>query len=111
MTKSRNVGRGGARKGAGRKRVQPTDLQKFVALYKSFGIECIVNKEKDNSSFITFVEPNPHQDNCLDTVSGKFQSDTILDPSMEDLAESLPAYSQIWFDADSKFTHQKFLIP
>jgi hypothetical protein len=110
MTKSKGIGRGGARKGSGRK-PKYTDLQKFVALYKSFGIECIVNKEKDNNSFIAFVGANPNQDNCFDTVSSKFRSDCIRDPSMEDLAESLPAYSQIHFDADGKFILQEFLLP
>jgi hypothetical protein len=107
MTKSRNIGRGGARKGAGRKRVQPTDLQRFVALYKSFGIECVVNKEHElSNAFITFVESNPHQDNQLETISDCFQSDII-----ETSAGDLFASCDIWFDENGKFLHQDFVIP
>ena len=107
MTKSTGIGRGGARKGAGRKRVQLTDLQKFVALYKSFGIECIVNKEHElSAAFITFVESNPHLDDELETTSDHFQSD-IIKTSAGDLFASC----NIWFDENGRFMHQDFIIP
>lgn len=107
MTKSRGIGRGGARKGSGRKQKQLTDLQKFVALYKSFGIECIVNKEHElSAAFITFVESNPQQDDELETISDRFQSDII-----ETSAGDLFASSDIWFDENGKFMRQEFVIP
>tara|TARA_R110002126_G_scaffold282270_1_gene430553 strand:+ start:1127 stop:1378 length:252 start_codon:yes stop_codon:yes gene_type:complete len=82
-----------------------TDLERFVLLYASFGIICKVEKEVNHC--ITFVEPNPNQDEQIETISDRFQSDTIRIEGMGNLSAS----SQIWFDEHGKFMHQEFLIP
>ncbi len=79
-----------------------TDLKKFIKLYKSFGIKCIVNVKIDSDTSISDIK-NQHiylgdvrfDDGRKGTVSAKF--DGYLD-----------FYSEVIFDEKGKFLSQGF---
>jgi CMP-2-keto-3-deoxyoctulosonic acid synthetase len=70
-----------------------TDLENFVNLYRSFGIECNVNIAKDGTRVIYFERSSIP--NVIETVSDKFHGHTGF-------------FSQITFDAKGKFISQGF---
>lgn len=72
-----------------------TDLERFISVYKSFGIECKVNKV-DGSQYILFVqEYDYNRFSNEETRSYKFDGYSGF-------------YSDIQFDLDGKFIKQGF---
>ncbi len=70
-----------------------SDLEKFVEMYRSFGIECVV-KKKDGFSFIYLcVSDYPFEEKS--TISNK-------------LIGYSDFFSKIKFDKDGKFINQGF---
>lgn len=79
-----------------------THLEKFVALYKEFGIDCKVNKDDDGIFFIVFVQEdeiynqyNPYNDDVEITKSSKFEGYSSF-------------FSDIEFDNNGNFIKQGF---
>lgn len=70
-----------------------TDLQKFIELYKSIGIDLIVNKEENTQEIILFSENINGANNF--TYSEKFEGYSSF-------------YSIITFDLKGKFIKQGF---
>ena len=70
-----------------------TDLENFVALYKSFGINCLVNKYHDGRQFIKLSEDR--EDGDVVTHSKKFTG-------------YYDFYSTVWFTEDGQFIEQGF---
>ncbi|MBT6068585.1 hypothetical protein HOG48_02410, partial [Candidatus Peregrinibacteria bacterium] len=71
-----------------------TDLEKFVELYKGFGVECKVNKTKDGSE-ITLACEGSFSYEEYETASDKF--------------DGYPGFhTDITFDNDGKFIEQGF---
>ncbi len=69
-----------------------TDLQKFVALFRGFGIGLEVRKMEDGNQMIQ-MGASPHDDYC--TNSGKFGG-------------YMGFYTVVYFDAAGKFKEQDF---
>lgn len=72
-----------------------TDLEKFVALYREFGVACKVNPRDDGGSYIVFHESNAWGPEDTDTTWDKFDGYNGF-------------YSKIEFDAEGKFVKQGF---
>lgn len=72
-----------------------TDLEKFVALYLEFGIECKVNPRDGGGWRIVFHESSVYGPEDTDTTSDKFDGYNGF-------------HSRIEFDADGKFVKQGF---
>jgi hypothetical protein len=70
-----------------------TDLERFVDLYKSFGIDCIIDKYK-NITIITFVQPED-----FDVIKGTASNKFLGAPNCN---------CKIVFDNNGKFTSQSF---
>ena len=71
-----------------------TDLEKFVDLYKSFGVECKINQDENTDRlYIVFGESN--YDDGEFTLSDKFKGYCGF-------------YTQIWFTQDGNFLEQGF---
>lgn len=72
-----------------------TDLERFIELYKSFGIECKVNKT-NKDQYILFVQQNDYDKyENRETRSEKFDGYYCF-------------HSDITFDLDGKFIKQGF---
>lgn len=71
-----------------------TDLEKFKELYKSFGIELIVNKNEEKNIFEVFLHEGSYSDKTH-TLSNKFTG-------------YIGFYSFIEFDINEKFIQQGF---
>lgn len=50
-----------------------TDLERFVELYRSFGVECIVNEEADGTREIILSEISTYSEGRKVTTSDKFE--------------------------------------
>ena len=72
-----------------------TDLDRFIKLYKSFGIDCIVFEPDGLIKRIQFQSSSNGNEDENDTVSYKFDGYIYL-------------YSTIDFDMDGKFLEQGF---
>lgn len=71
-----------------------TDLEKFVELYKSFGIECIVNDNKDGNKIIYLGES---------IYSGIADKATAYEKLY-----GYSCYSEVVFDSNGCFLEQGF---
>lgn len=74
-----------------------TDLEKFVDLYKSIGIECVVNNNPDKTKSILL---------CSHTIRSKPEQFTLSNKNL--FIGHLDFYSEITFDKDGKFVNQGF---
>ena len=79
-----------------------TDLQNFIALYKSFGIKCIVNVKIDSDTSISDIK-NQHiylSDMCFKNEQKHTNSDKF--------DGYVDFYSEVIFDEKGKFLSQGF---
>ena len=72
-----------------------TDLEKFIELYRSFGIECKVYEEDGFQVIDLKKAADFHRDTYNATVSEKFKGDDYF-------------YSNVLFDMQGNFVQQGF---
>jgi hypothetical protein len=72
-----------------------TDIEKFVALYREFGIECLVNRGNDYQFILMCRQKDAGGDDILTTSSGKFDGYSYF-------------FTKIIFDKSGKFIQQGF---
>ena len=74
-----------------------TDIEKFINLYKSFGIECFVNIDQDKEQFIILTQTDSYFpiSSAKETTSKKFTGYRYF-------------HSVVIFSPDGEFLRQEF---
>ena len=72
-----------------------TDLEKFIELYKSFGINCVVEETSEYDIITLTADEYDEILSDVNTYSDKFSGNSNI-------------VSQIYFDKNGKFTEQSF---
>lgn len=87
-----------------------TDIEKFIELYKSFGVNCVVNKDNTMQYIILHESNHPHETIKLGNRSNftigqdKFGAATIS----KKFGGYSDFFTQIEFDLNGKFIGQYF---
>lgn len=87
-----------------------TDLERFVELYRSFGIECVVIKNETLNELPEYDDDPPLdgqfyiQFNPYESIE-KFRCSNVTDNSLLLTGVSW-AWTTVWFDKDGKFVGQ-----